>query len=72
MIPKVGHNLTVRFKPVRIYAVDGGGDYSIHGAVFDDQVRIWNAVQWKPDGESSIRQDWDLIFAKTLNPDKYK
>ena len=52
---------------VRVYAVDGGGKYPVHGAVFADG--FWKINYWKEDGrwdsDSTIDDDFDLI---EINP----
>lgn len=35
--------------PVRIYAVDAGGNYPVHGAVCDG--KLWNVSRWTQDGQ---------------------
>ena len=35
-------------RPVRIYAVDAGGDCPIHGAIYDG--KLWNVSSWTQDG----------------------
>lgn len=53
--------------PVRIYATDGGGTYSVHGAYFRDGTwygRCWNAVgQWV---DGCRENDLDLIEVKPV------
>ena len=49
--------------PVRIYAVDGGYNGGIHGAVFVDGLG-WRAFSWLRNGKSYITDpvhDYDLI-----------
>jgi len=52
-------------REVRIYAVDGGGLYPVHGAYeFNDR---WQASQWSPMGGFHIPSasvDFDLIEVK--------
>jgi hypothetical protein len=48
--------------PVRIYSVDGGGGYSIHGAYLSDDG--WNIESWDNDGncyDDIGLDDLDLI-----------
>ncbi len=52
-------------REVRIYAVDCGGDYPVHGAIFQDG--IWVIIHWKSDGkylESQFDHGYDLIEVK--------
>lgn len=47
---------------VRIYAVDGYGEYSIHGSYFDNDG--WNCITWHESGycyENGLNDDLDLI-----------
>lgn len=50
-------------KEVRIYAIDGGGRYPIHGAVCDSCD--WTAQEWTSEGKfhsgSTSQDDWDLV-----------
>ena len=36
--------------PVRIYATDGGGEHSIHGAWWNDVENVWIPCTWDIDG----------------------
>ena len=36
--------------PVRLYALDGGGEYPVHGAYFETQEQIWHPMAWRVDG----------------------
>ena len=36
--------------PVRIYAVDGGGDHPVHGAWYNDIEGVWIPCTWSHDG----------------------
>lgn len=50
--------------PVRIYAVDGGGPFPVHGAYYEGDE--WYATQWRTDGtalESTDMDNLDLIPA---------
>ena len=52
-------------RKVRIYAVDGGGDYPVHGAIKEEGV--WLFESWASDGQYSFCQgitDSDLIEKK--------
>ena len=50
-------------REVRIYATDGGGIYSVHGAI--ESGDVWQVTWWKADGRAP--EDWssrDLIEVK--------
>ena len=52
-------------RAVRIYAVDCGGDYPVHGAIFQDG--IWVIIHWKLDGKylgGPSEHGYDLIESK--------
>jgi hypothetical protein len=51
-------------REVRIYATDGGGDRTVHGAIMVDDG--WCLVQWMPDGKrfNSFDSSSDLIEVK--------
>lgn len=51
-------------REVRIYAVDGGGDQPVHGAINLDGE--WECLVWRMDGRLSeyIETDTDLIEVK--------
>ena len=52
-------------RAVRIYAVDCGGDYPVHGAIFQDG--IWVIIHWKLDGKylgGPSEHGYDLIEVK--------
>ena len=36
--------------PVRIYATDAGGLFSVHGAIFNDGM--WNGMKWTDEGKT--------------------
>jgi hypothetical protein len=38
-------------REVRIYTVDGGGSYPIHGAIFDKVDNCWCPFSWPNDGK---------------------
>lgn len=61
-------NLTIRGNPdakVRIYATDGVGPRTIHGAVCQDRLGRWEAVEWTKDGQwdpdAATDSFWDLV-----------
>lgn len=37
-------------KPVRIYATDGGGEYTVHGAVWNEDEGLWEPNSWTAGG----------------------
>lgn len=51
-------------REVRIYAVDGGGDYPVHGAILIDEV--WDPNGWTIDGSDVVnnKRSRDLIEVK--------
>ena len=54
-------------REVRIYAVDGGGTYPVHGAIFEDLE--WNHQSWAEDGrfdccKGGAGDELDLIEVK--------
>jgi len=51
-------------REVRIYAVDGGGRYPVHGAIFVDGT--WSQENWKSDGSNidSLEDSLSLIEVK--------
>jgi hypothetical protein len=55
---------------VRIYAMDAGGNWPIHGAVFYPALRQWDAFSWCADG--SFRDDrsngMDLVEVEQAAP----
>lgn len=55
--------------PVRIYATDAGGIFSVHGAVGDWTASgHWSLVSWLPSGKrcnATPPDDWDLLPVKT-------
>ena len=68
-------------REVRIYAMDGGGNYPIHGAVMEDG---WKQYRWLPDGTGVFDNDylievkpriqqtvWLNIYAKHVCPDVF-
>jgi hypothetical protein len=46
---------------VRIYAIDGGGDYPIHGAVKYEGDQYWSPRKWKDSGKECWADSSDLI-----------
>lgn len=44
----------------RIYAVDGGGDYPIHGAVLSASEARWTPVLWNLTGARGLDDGWCL------------
>jgi len=51
---------------VRIYAVDGGGKYPIHGAIKVDEENFWAMGSWKKTGKYAVEFETkeDLIEVK--------
>ena len=45
---------TVSGLPVRIYAVDGGGWYPVHGASYNSENNEWESRTWSLDGIYSL------------------
>ena len=50
-------------REVRIYAVDGGGYYPIHGA-YKDSMWLWVQNSWVENGVCNYDNDLDLIEVK--------
>ena len=52
-------------RDVRIYAVDAGGEYPVHGAVMDDEG-VWDFCTWTEKGQVIVFEpdDEDLIEVK--------
>lgn len=62
-------------KPVRIYATDGGGEYPVHGAIWNYEFSQWVLLQWSlngvfisRDGEKLPPLDLDLTDWKDEIP----
>ena len=36
--------------PVRLYALDGGGEYPVHGAYWEGVEPMWHPMSWRMDG----------------------
>lgn len=58
--------ITTTGKKVRIYCLDGGGLLPVHGAVYDDNVKVpyWRPEIWTSMGfynTNGIRHDDDLV-----------
>jgi hypothetical protein len=49
---------TVEGNPVRIYATDAGGDFPVHGAVY--QIGCWNIKSWTMTGKYWPGEDYHL------------
>jgi hypothetical protein len=49
---------TVDGTPVRIYATDGGGEFPVHGAVY--QIGCWNIKSWTMTGKYWPGEDYHL------------
>jgi len=45
---------------VRIYSVDNGGHYPVHGAVFNPEKQIWLITSWSNCGEN-VQPQRDLV-----------
>lgn len=47
---------------VRVYSLDGGGDYPVHGAI-QRKDGVWRIVSLTPDGKymTGGEEDWDII-----------
>jgi hypothetical protein len=41
---------TIGGRPVRIYAIDGGGPYCVHGAIFESPAAGWREQSWTKNG----------------------
>lgn len=50
MISKDKQYQTKSGKPVRIYATDGGGEYPVHGAIYDENTGTWSVEHWRING----------------------
>jgi hypothetical protein len=63
-------------REVRIYAVDCGGDYPVHGAIYSKEDREWVIQTWTLEGLFDVTNplpDCDLIPAKTYpKPEDFK
>jgi hypothetical protein len=64
MIDKNKTYKTRNGREVRIYAVDGAGSHSVHGAVKDTTEGEWHQSRWSEEGWSDTSQVWDLIEVK--------
>ena len=50
--------------PVRIYAVDGGGEYPVHGAVYNAEYDKWDIETWRIDlrcGKDNESEPYGLV-----------
>jgi len=52
--------------PARIYAVDGGGNYPVHGAIYNLETNTWRQETWSNDLKYRIEEDennsnYDLV-----------
>ena len=47
-------------RPVRIYAVDGGGAFPVHGAFWDGEV--WSVARWTKGGDWPFGVDSNLAL----------
>jgi hypothetical protein len=41
-------------RKVRIYCTDGGGEYPVHGAVFNESSKVWVTQTWTLDGRLNL------------------
>jgi hypothetical protein len=62
MISKDKKYRTKSGREVRIYAVDSGGKYPVHGAILEDGV--WSHETWKKDGVYSENLDESLSLVE--------
>lgn len=46
--------------PFRFYADDAGGDFPVHGAIYDQATKRWFVDAWKEDGRNVTVQKYDL------------
>lgn len=51
---------------VRIYCTDGGGDYPVHGAIWNINTEEWLSFQWTSEGKfhNGAEDDFDLFEVK--------
>ena len=63
---------TLGGKPVQIYFTKAGGDYPIHGAVFNHEILEWVMISFTPQGRLSItgRSELDIAFEEWTPEDK--
>lgn len=51
---------------VRIYCTDGGGEYPVHGAIWNKDPAEWLIMWWTSEGKlsSDTEDDFDLVEVK--------
>lgn len=45
----------------RIYATDGGGEYTVHGAIYHENINVWVPHKWYISGRE-LSQEEEFIF----------
>lgn len=38
-------------RPVRLYAIDAGGEYPVHGAIWREDEQYWESATWTARGK---------------------
>lgn len=49
-------------KKARIYATDAGGEYTVHGATYCENINAWVPHQWNISGRDSFSQEKEFNF----------